>query len=93
MSNNKVHTPLFILLVFIFMAIGTVTNAVHAQQIYNEQTQQYETVQDDNDYNHRNDPQPEYGLEYNQYTQEYSIEREGAELEYNPYSGEYEFQK
>ena len=96
MSNSKVHTPIFVVMVIVFMTIGAVINTAAAKQLYNPYTQEYETVQDDNDFNHRDEPQPEYNIEYNPHADEgdrYHYQREGSEIEYNPYNGKYEYQK
>lgn len=92
MKYLKLYAPVIIIVLLVLFTVIAATKA-EADQYYNPYNQEYTTVQDRNDYNHRDDPQPEYGIEYNPYTGEYTVEREGAELEFNPHSGEYEYQR
>lgn len=96
MNSSKLYKSVFLTLVLIFMTIGVAIKSAPAKQLYNPYTQEYETVQDDNDFNHRDEPQPEYNIEYNPHADEgdrYHYQREGSEMENNPYNGEYEYQK
>ena len=56
---------------------------VHAQQVYNGYTNEYETVPDDDG--------REWEPRYNAYEGTYSMQPEDADTEYNAYSGHYEW--